>query len=180
MFIVQLIFSHTWLNYNDQFLQPDKPLGESFINDCLVWMLFSGKNLTASADGLEWNGRMWSIVNHFIPYVEEEVGANSRFESDFLVGYMKDKNYSEEAKAVLEEGKKIWQAYFATSFPHSIREKFKLERSDVGWYQIRQSLKMLAKIGDLAKPFDFSSFEQTYSTLTEKLKPQVYQAGFLK
>ena len=54
MFIVQLIFSHTWLNYNDQFLQPDKPLGEEFINACLVWMLFSGKNLTASADGLGW------------------------------------------------------------------------------------------------------------------------------
>ena len=36
VFIVQLIFSHTWLNYNDQFLQSDKPLGEEFINDCLV------------------------------------------------------------------------------------------------------------------------------------------------
>ena len=47
VFTVRRIFPHTWLNHNDQFLQPDKPLGEEFINDCLVWMLFSGKNLTA-------------------------------------------------------------------------------------------------------------------------------------
>ena len=35
--------------------------------DCLVWMLFNGSNLTASANDLEWNGKKWSIVNHFIP-----------------------------------------------------------------------------------------------------------------
>ena len=180
VFTVRRIFPHTWLNNRDQFLQPNKPLSEEFINDCLVWMVFSGSNLTASADGLEWNGKKWALVNHFVPYGEEEVGANSRFESDFLVGYMKDKNYSEEAKAVLLEGKKIWQAYFAISFPHSIREKFKLGRADVGFYQIRKALKALGETGDYAKPFDFSSFEQAYSTLTEKLKPQVYEAGFLK
>ena len=180
VFTVQRIITHTWLNDRDQFLQPDKPLSEEFINDCLVWMLFSGSNLTASADGLEWNGRMWSIVNHFIPYREEEVGANSRFESDFLSSYMKDKNYSEEAKAVLEEGKKIWQAYFALSFPYSIREKFKLGRADVGYYQIRHALKALGETGECVMPFNFAPFEATYTALTEKLKPQVYEAGFLK
>lgn len=123
---------------------------------------------------------MWSIVNHFIPYTEEELGVNDRFEGNFLSSYTKDKNYSEEAKVVLEEDKKICQAYSAISFSHHIREKFKLERSNVGYYQIRQSLKMLTKIGDLAKPFDFSSFEEAYAVLTEKCISQVYKAGFLK
>ncbi|MGP1438473.1 MAG: hypothetical protein ACTTKH_05315 [Treponema sp.] len=58
VFTVRRIIPHTWLNDRDQFLQPDKPLPEEFINDCLIWMLFSGSNLTASADGLEWNGKM--------------------------------------------------------------------------------------------------------------------------
>ena len=49
---------------------------------------------------------MWSIVNHFIPYTEEELGVNDRFEGNFLSSYIKDKNYSEEAKVVLEEDKK--------------------------------------------------------------------------
>ncbi|MGP1416128.1 MAG: hypothetical protein ACTTJ6_09450 [Treponema sp.] len=180
VFTVRRIIPHTWLNDRDQFLQSSEPLQKEFINDCLVWMLFNGSNLTASADGLEWNGKKWSIVNHFIPYREEEVGANSRFESDFLVTYMEGKSYSKEALAVLEEGKKIWQAYFVLSFPHSIREKFKLGRADVGWYQIRQALKALNETGECENPFDFSIFEQAYAMLTEKLKPQVYELGFLK
>jgi len=72
-------------------------------------MLFNGSNLTASANDLEWNDKKWSIVNHFIPFTEEEVGSPDRFESDFMVQYIKDKTFSAEAKAVLEEGKKLWQ-----------------------------------------------------------------------
>ncbi|MGP1438453.1 MAG: hypothetical protein ACTTKH_05215 [Treponema sp.] len=180
VFTVRRIIPHTWLNDRDQFLQPDKPLNEEFINDCLVWMLFSGSNLTASADGLEWNAKTWSIVNHFIPYREEEVGANNRFESDFLVNYMQDKSYSEEALNVLEAGKAIWKSYFEMSFPHTIRERFKLGRADVGWYQIRQALKALDETGEYAKRVSFAPFEEAYAKLTEKLRPKVYELGFLK
>ncbi|MGP1438472.1 MAG: hypothetical protein ACTTKH_05310 [Treponema sp.] len=66
---------------------------------------------------------------------------------------MQDKNYSSEALTVLEEGKKIWQAYFALSFPHSIREKFKLGRADVGYYQIHKALKALAEMEYYSKHF---------------------------
>ena len=180
VFTARRIIPHTWLNDRDQFLQSSKPIPEEFINDCLIWMLFSGSNLTASADGLEWQGRAWSIVNHFIPYEEEEVGSPSRFESDFLVKYMKGKSYSEEALAVLKAGKALWQAYFSTSFPHPIREKFKLGRADVGYYQIRQALKALSETGEYASHANFASLENSYAVLTEKLTPQVYELGFLK
>ena len=179
VFTVRRIIAHTWLNDRDQFLQPSKPLPEEFINDCLIWMLFSNQNLTASADGLQWNGRQWSIVNHFIPYKEEEVRSPSRFESDFLLSYRRDKSYSKEASSVLEEGKIIWQAYFKTSFPYPIREKLKLNRADVGWYQIRHALKALAERGEMSYPFNFAPFEEAYITLTDKLAPQVYEFGFL-
>ena len=92
------------------FLQPTKPLSEDFKNDCLIWMLFNGSNLTASANDLEWNGKKWSIVNHFIPYTEAEVNAPDRYESDFMVQHLKDKILSKEAQNVLAEGKKLWQA----------------------------------------------------------------------
>jgi len=180
VFTVRRIIPHTWINNNDQFLWPSKPLPQEFINDCLIWMLFSGNNLTASADGLEWRGKTWSIVNHFIPYNEEELGSPARFESDFLVRYMKDKDYSEEAKTVLEAGKAIWKAYFATSFPHPIREKYKLNRVDVGWYQIRMAFNMLKKMGEYVSPISFASLDESYASLTEKLAPKLYELGFLK
>lgn len=92
IFSVQHLIKHTWINHNDQFLQPSEPLSDEFKNDCLIWMLFHGKNLTASANDLEWNNKKWSIVNHFIPFSESEVGASERFESDFMAQYLADKN----------------------------------------------------------------------------------------
>ncbi len=178
VFTVRKIIRPTWQNDRDQFLQPVGELSEEFRNDCLVWMLFNGSNLTASADGLEWNGRTWSIVNHFIPFTEEEVGSPERFESDFMMQYMRGKVFSPEAAAVLQAGKKLWQAYYQNIGPHSVREEFKLNRADVGWYQVRKALERRNESGDYA-PVSFAEFKAAYDSLTQKLRPQVYAHGFL-
>ncbi|MBL7974047.1 MAG: hypothetical protein JNJ85_03990, partial [Candidatus Kapabacteria bacterium] len=179
VFSVRRLIKPTWLNDRDQFLQPTEPLTEEFKNDCLVWMLFNGSNLTASANDLEWNGKKWSIVNHFIPFTEEEVNAPERFESDFMVQYMAGKKFSPEAKRVLAEGKKLWQAYFAHTDVHTVREELKLNRADVGWYQIRKALEARNASGDFP-PVSFSPFKEAYNALTDKLQPMVYELGFLK
>jgi hypothetical protein len=142
-------------------------------------MLFNGSNLTASADGLEWNGKQWSIVNHFIPFTESEVGANDRFESDFMVQYLQDKRLSIEAQAVMAEGLKLWQAYFAQIDVRAVRDELKLNRADVGWYQIRKALQARNNSGDCV-PTHFKPFEEAYKTLTEKLRPMVFELGFLR
>lgn len=176
VFAMRLLIPHTWLNHNDQFLQPSKPLTEEFKADCLVYMLFGGKNLTAGADGLEWNGRKWSLVNHFIPFTEQEVKANGRFESDFMNTYIAKLKLSGEAKAVMNEGRKIWKRYHSTQFPKRIRDEFRLNRPDAGWYQIRRALKANQENESL----DFSDFEEAYDALSTKLRSMVYQLGFLK
>jgi len=179
IFSVRRLIKPTWLNDRDQFLQPTETLTEEFKTDCLIWMLFNGSNLTASANDLEWNNKKWSIVNHFIPFTEEEVNAPERFESDFMVNYLADKEFSSEAKQVLDEGKKLWQAYFEHIDTRTVRDELKLNRADVGWYQIRKAIEMRNSSGDFA-PVNFEPFKETYKTLTEKLRPQVYELGFLK
>lgn len=179
VFSARRLVKPTWINDRDQFLQPIKPLSEYFKNDCLIWMLFNGSNLTASANNLEWHGKTWSIVNHFIPYTEAEVNAPDRFESDFMVQYLKDKILSKGAQKVLAEGKKLWQAYFAHTDVHTVRDELKLNRADVGWYQIRKALQARNSSGDFA-PVSFKPFEEAYKALTEKLQPMVYELGFLK
>jgi hypothetical protein len=118
-------------------------------------------------------------VNHFIPYTEAEVNAPDRFESDFMVQYLEDKMQSREAKAVLNAGRDLWQAYFSNTDVYSVREELKLNRPDVGWYQIRNALKKRNDSGDYA-PIDFAGFESAYKILTEKLQPQVFELGFLR
>lgn len=179
VFSVRRLIKPTWINDRDQFLQPTSELSDEFKNDCLIWMLFSGSNLTASANDLEWNNRKWSIVNHFIPYTESEVGASERFESDFMVQYLADKQLSAEAVAVLDAGRELWQAYFAYTDERSVRDEFKLNRADVGWYQIRNALKRRNETGD-APLVDFTRLSNAYELLSSKLRPLVYEYGFLK
>lgn len=175
MFSVRMLIPHTWQNHNDQFLQPSKQVSDEFKADCLVWMLFAGKNLTAGTNGLRWDDRDWSLVNHFIPFTEAEVGAKARFESDFMARYMTGMSFSSHAQAVLSEGRKLWSQFHAMQFPNRIREEFMLNRADAGWYQVRGALNAY---GDI-EITDFDPMREAYSALSKKLRPQVFEFGFL-
>ena len=179
IFSVRRLIKPTWINDRDQFLQPTSDTPEEFKNDCLIWMLFNGSNLTASADNLEWNNKKWSIVNHFIPFNQIDVGATEPFESDFMAQYLAKKKLSKEAKAVLAAGKVLWSAYFVKKdkLKISTKEDYKLNRLDVGWYQIRNALKSFDGSNN---EVSFAEFNEAYKTLTEKLQPQVYEFGFLR
>jgi hypothetical protein len=137
--------------------------------------LFNGSNLTAGADGLHWNDRDWSVVNHFIPFTESEVGAKGRFESDFMVRYMADMTFSPEAQAVLDAGRTLFRRFHATQFPRKIRDEFKLGRPDAGWYQIRRALEAYED----TELTDFEPMKAAYAALSEKLRPMVFSLGFL-
>ena len=84
--------------------------------------------------------------------------APDRFESDFMVQYLADKTLSPEALAVLDAGRGLWRAYFAQTDVRTVRDELKLNRPDVGWYQIRNALKARNASGDTA-PVNFNPFE---------------------
>jgi hypothetical protein len=176
VFSVRRLIKPTWLNDRDQYLAPTIELPEDFKSDCLIWMLFNGSNLSAGANGLQWNDEKWSLVNHFIPFTETEVGANGRFESDFMSQYISKLKLSQEAKNVLGEGLKIWKIFHDTQFDRRIRDEFKLNRPDVGWYQIRRAIEANSD----NQTVDFTPFKTAYDVLSAKLRPKVYEYGFLK
>ena len=83
----------TWLNDRDQFLYPNDGWknDQVFQNDCLVFTLFSNSNNIQSQHG----------TNHWIPFTEEEVGAQDNFESHFMHDYIMGKVKEEKP---LQEG----------------------------------------------------------------------------
>jgi len=60
-----------------------------------------------------------------------------------------------------------------------VRDELKLNRVDVGWYQVRKALQARNASGDFT-PVSFKVFEEAYKSLTEKLVPEVYRLGFLR
>ena len=82
----------TWLNDRDQFLYPNDEWksDRDFQNNCLVFTLFSNSNNIQSQHG----------TNYWIPFSEEEVGAQDNFEShfmhDFIMGKVKEEKPQQE------------------------------------------------------------------------------------
>lgn len=177
IFTARKIVKGTWINDRDQFLQPNKGLSLDFKLDCLIYMLFNNSNLTASANGLEYNGAKYNLTNHFIPFSEAQVDANDRFESDFMSNFLSDKKLSKEAQQVLNVALEIYKLYYASSFNHKIREKYRLDRVDVGWYQIKKALE---DQGDETYKKYMEQFKNLYQVLSDKLLEQVFEYGFLR
>ncbi len=175
MFAVRLLIKKTWLNDRDQFVQPSCALAEAFILDCLIWMLFHRSNLTAGATALLWQGKKWNLVNHFIPFSEKEVGVAGRFESNFMLEYLRGKKLSKEASELLAQGRVLWAGFHKTKFNRTINDNLKLNRPDVGWFQIRRALEA----NEANEVTDFGPFYAAQDKLTAKLLPLVYAYGFL-
>jgi len=175
MFAARRLIKPTWLNDRDQFLQPNQSLPDSFKSDCLIWTLFNSANYTAGVAKLHWNSQDWSLINHFVPFTEVQVGANTAFDSNFMATYLSKIKLSAEAKDVMQEGRKLFSKYHQQKFGRTIIDEFKLGRPDVGWWQVRRALK--ANHNNVVT--DFEPWEEAYAALTEKLNPQVIEFGFL-
>ena len=96
-----------------------------------------------------------------------------------MAQYLAGITLSAEAQAVLNAGRTLWQAYFSHTDVRSVRDQYKLNRPDVGWYQVRNALAARNASGDTV-PVNFGLFEQAYQTLSDKLRPQVFTLGFLR
>lgn len=73
----------TWMNDRDQYLVPSDEWNrdKTFLTDCIVFSLFDGQNRIQSKDG----------TNHWIPFTEDEVGAQEAFDSHFMSDFLHGK-----------------------------------------------------------------------------------------
>ncbi len=186
-YTVRRIIESNWLNDRDQFLFPKDAWQNDleFQNDCIAHTLFS--NNISSIFG----------TNHWIPFTEQEVNAQSRFESHFMTDFINGKikiesennlfgtaenqtlkrEFSEEAKAVFDAGRELWKYYHeqpnvnVNASYYDIREYFQ-GRNEKG--------KMNAKSLDQIYTDLNAELKNKMSILTDKIKPKIYDYEFLK
>ena len=179
----------TWLNDRDQFTYPnnDWVYDTEFPNDCLTFCLFDNSNNISSSFG----------TNHWIPFTEQEVNAQNKFESHFMTDFINGKikveeevglfgsasspnqkrEFSVEAKAVFDAGRELWKYYHSkpnvnvNASLYDIREYFQ-DRNDKGRMNSKSDdVKYMELIGELRNKLNF---------LADKIKPKIYEYEFLK
>jgi hypothetical protein len=172
-FSVRLCIEPTWLNDRDQFLFPsnsDYINDIEFKTDCLIFTLFHGQNRISANDG----------VNHWIPFTEKEVSPRNNFQSHFMSDFLKRKTFGTEALEVLNSGRELWKYY------HSIIKNDKDAAVDASFYDIREYFQGRSEKGTMKqKSLDtqynalIKDLRQKLAALAEKIKPKVYEYGFL-
>ncbi|POY36886.1 hypothetical protein C3L50_15165 [Flavobacterium alvei] len=186
-YTVRRIIESNWLNDRDQFLFPKDAWQNDleFQNDCIAHTLFS--NNISSIFG----------TNHWIPFTEQEVNAQSRFESHFMTDFINGKikiesennlfgtaenqtlkkEFSEEATAVFDAGRELWKYYHkqpnvnVNASLYDIREYFQGRNEQGRMNSKSNDEKYMELIGELRNKLNF---------LADKIKPKIYEYEFLK
>ncbi|WDL71127.1 hypothetical protein [Helicobacter winghamensis] len=205
-FSVRHCIPHTWINHNDQFLNPNKKWEKDteFHSDCLIFMLFHGKNRITNKEG----------INHFIPFSEKEIDAAEAFESHFMQDFLQGKikldskntnskslfndelessfiptkplEFSDEAKEVLQAGKELFKHYHEQTRDskdynpnaalYDIKAHFQ-GFNDKGKGKDRMNPPQKAK--DEAYKQKLGELNYALKELAKKIEVKVYEYGFL-
>jgi len=187
-FAVRKCIQATWLNDRDQFLAPNENWEKDteFQNDCLTYALFT--NNIQSEFG----------INHWIPFTEDEVGANDDFESNFMSDFIHGKikltnqadlftpknqkknkplNFSQESNVVLKNGKALWKYYHKQ---YDININASLYDIRLYFQGTDENGKMNHKSEDDHYMKLITDLRTSIKVLAEKIAPNVYTYGFLK
>ncbi|MCO4304763.1 hypothetical protein [Riemerella anatipestifer] len=202
LFITSIYFSvrhaipATWLNDRDQFLYPNDgwQSDKEFQNDCLAFTLFHNQNRITSTEG----------TNHWIPFTEQEVNAQDKFDSSFMTDFIKGKlkytkksqeaplfaleeipplvpteplQFSTEAQAVFQAGKALWCYYHTQPNAEPNASLYDIRE----YFQGRNSKgRMNSRSSDQHYTKLITQLRDTLKDLAQKITPKVYQYGFLK
>jgi len=186
-YTVRKIIAATWFNDRDQFLYPNESweTDKEFQNNCLTYTLFNN------------NVQYKHGVNHWIPFVESEIGSKGKFESKFMAhfiaGKLKENNtptmfakekpskkspleFSKEAKAVFEAGKALWTYYHTQEDANPNASLYDIKE----YFQGRSEKRMNNKSEDETYTKLLADLRKSLSILAKKIEPKVYEYGFLK
>ena len=175
----------TWTNDRDAFYAPTEALPQEFVNDCIVWSAFADSNYAVSLRNVQYQGKVYQIINNLYPFLLDEIRRWSCMNGDisaqmsaaneerFLAKWLDGRTLSSEASSVMFAAKNLYKVFYAEMM-NTRWMQFKIETWDVGIYQVRSALK---DVGLAAA--ELAALKSAHDALRAKLLPQVYSLGFL-
>ncbi len=179
----------TWINDKDTFLIPNvaHQKYDEYINDSVVYSLFQSASNQSSLRNLVYENKSWNIKNEFFFMSKKEIMDladkhsydftynDARVSEDrFVYKKLQNITLSTEAKAVLDKARELTIKTFEyrEMFNQQYTE-YQIMNWDCGWYQIKGLLKEY--FAD-----DLNEFNNLFKQLSDKMRPLVYELGFLK
>ena len=189
LFAARKLVSGDWENSKDEYMRPDtdNPLYGEFNTDSLIFSLFHSSSNQSSLRNITYHNRKWDIKNEFffMSKVEMMELAN-QFNNDdcyndvktdtdrYVYKMLQNLELSAEAVAILNMARELikisfkYRMLFDESHP-----EYQVNNWDAGWYQIKALLKEFM-------PNELEKFKILFDNLQDKMRPNVYNIGFLR
>ena len=188
---VRKIVEPNWLNSKDEYIAPNESSirFQEFVNDSIVYSLFNTSSNQSSLRNIDYHNKLWDIKNEFFWMSKQEMlDLAEEYNNDYTYEdalnseerfvYLKlqeiKDDLSPEAKAVLDKAAELVKSSFKyrEMFNESHTE-YQINNWDCGFYQIKALLKEFM-------PDDLKEFRALYKQLADKMRPMIYELGFLK
>lgn len=176
-----------WINSKDEYLAPNEshPKFQEFVNDSIIITLIEG--MQSSLRQIKYHDKPWDIKNEFFWMSKSEIEslANDYNNDDcyadahtsperFVYKKLQEIILTPEAQAVLDKASEIVRKTFKyRELFNEEHPEYQINNWDCGWYQIKALAKEYAKD-------DLEEFKKLYKALADKMRPMIYELGFLK
>ena len=179
---------NSWKDGQNEFLIPNKNhlYYDTFINDALMFCIFNG-DYDWSLRNVNYHDKLWDIKNEFFWMSKSEIESLAlKYNNDdcfndahtsserFVYEKLQTITLSPEAKAVLDKASDIVRKSFKyRELFNQEHPEYQINNWDCGFYQIKALCKKYM-------PEELNKFKEIYKKLADKMRPMVYELGFLK
>lgn len=181
-FTARRLVNSDWINQKDEFLVPNKQHNQyqDFVNDSLVYGLFHSQNALISSDEFN-NEFFWMSAERMKELADEngydELYNDARTAPDrhvYKLLFGKERIYdklSDDAKAVLDKATELVERSMELRQVMANDENH-LNSWDAGYAQLKLVWKEYFQE-------DFTEFRRLYKVMEDRMRPLVYELGFL-
>ena len=188
LFAARKLIEKNWVNSKDEYLAPNEahPGYNEFVNDSLIYSLFHSSSNQSSLRNVEYKDKLWDINNEFFwrsaAEMAEKANAcgndemylqaiNKDTKDRYVYNKLQGIELSAEAKAVLDKANEILDATMSRRKVYNEEHpEYQVNNWDCGWYQIKA----------MATKEELKEFKVLFDKLADKMRPMVYELGFLK
>ena len=189
LFSARKLIEKNWVNSKDEYMAPntEHPAYNEFVNDSLIYSLFHSSSNQSSLRNVDYKGKKWDIKNEFFWLSNKEIenlsntnGFTQTYndartsKERYVYNKLQTITLSPEAQDVLDKASDIVRNTFKyRELFNQEHPEYQIMNFDCGWYQIKALAKEYAKS-------DYEEFVKLYKKLADKMRPMVYEIGFLK